>query len=285
MSNKPCKVIIKNKYNDLTKIEKKIADYLLSNDISFMQLPISKFAENVGVAGSAVIRFCKTLGFSGYSDFKMNMAMEAVKEKSIAILPDIGPEDNIQDIVNTVFSSSIKALKDTLKMLDLQKIPAIIEKLSCARHIYLYAVGTSIPLIEDMQKRLMRLGYISFSISDVYEMQMSLMNITPQDFVIAISHSGRTEQVVNIVKKAKELYVPTLCITSYSESTLAKLCDFSLVDYSDENKYPIEAVSSRIAHMAIIDAIIVALTTKNFEDAKLRTERTVELLGEIRYEK
>lgn len=285
MANKPCKVIIKNKYNDLTKVEKKIADYLLSSNIGFMNIPISQFAENAGVAASAVIRFCKTLGFSGYSEFKINMAMEAFKEKSIAILPDIGPDDNMEDIVNTVFSSSIKALKDTLKMLDLKTFPQIIEKISKARHIYLYAVGTSIPLIEDMQKRLMRLGYISFSMSDVYEMQMSLMNITSKDFVVAISHSGRTEQVVDIVKRAKKLNVPTLCITSYSESTLAKLCDFSLVDYSDENKYPIEAVSARIAHMAIIDAIIVALTTKNFDDAKHRTEKTAELLGEIRYEK
>lgn len=80
-------------------------------------------------------------------------------------------------------------------------------------------------------------------------------HLSPQDVVIGISHSGSSKDIVDAFKIAKESGATTIAITNNGKSPIQKVSDYILFTASDETKYNILALSSRIAQLAIINAI------------------------------
>ena len=74
----------------------------------------------------------------------------------------------------------------------------------------------------------------------------------------------------------------TAAITSYRTSPLAQTADYSLTAYPDDINYPVEAVSARLAHICILDAIAVILTLRQGEEAAAHLRTRNEILERIR---
>lgn len=283
MDNKSCLMAIKNNYKQLTGVEKKIADYILKNSEKVIHMSIGEFAENAGVAKSAVIRCCKSIGFDGYAKFKIALAMELSKNKQLNYTPYILGEDDAGVILDKIFSANVKTLHDTAEKIDRTVLKNVVDLLAEANAIYIYAIGTSCGIAADFQYRLMQMGYMSFCLSDVPSMKVSTMNIKKDDVAIGISHSGRTIATIEALKLAKEKGAKTVCITSYPESEITGVCDYPLEVYSDEIQYPVEAISARIAHISVIDAITVSLSARNYDETVERSKRTREILNTVRF--
>ncbi|MBR5586496.1 MAG: MurR/RpiR family transcriptional regulator [Clostridia bacterium] len=280
---KACLHSIKSKYERFTKTEKKIADFVLKNSEKTVNLTADELASIAGCAKSAIVRFCKTAGFDGFSKLKLSLAVELSKNKKLNFVPYIYPEDNASDILDKVFSANVKTLHDTAEKIDRQALQAVVDLLADAKNVYIYGVGTSAVVVNDFQYRLMNLGYNATSFTDVVFMKTSAMNVKKGDVAIGISHSGRTVATVDALKLAAENGAKTVCITSFADSPIAKACDLPIEIFSDEIQYPVEATSARIAHFSVIDTITVALSAKDYEEAYERSVKTRELINSIRY--
>ena len=283
IKNHSCLMSIKNNYKKLTDAEKKVADYIVKNSSEVIVMSISELSEKSNSAKSAVIRCCKSLGFNGYSDLKISLAMELSKNKQLNYTPYISPDDNAGDILDKVFSANVKALHDTAEKTDRKVLQNVVDLLSLAKTVYIYGIGTSASLAREFQYRLMQFGYTAIYYTDVPSMKISTMNIKKGDVAIGISHSGRTIATVDALKLADNMGADTVCITSYPESEITKVSDYSIEIFSDEIQYPVEAVSARIAHLSIIDAICIALSAKNYESAIIRAKNAHDLVNTIRH--
>lgn len=282
--NNFCLMNIKNKYHSLTKTEKKVAEYILKNSENVVKMSVDELSQNCGAVKSAVIRCCKSLGFSGYSELKIALAVELSKNKQLNYVPYIYPEDNVSDILDKVFSANVKTLHDTAENINRQLLNKVTEVLAKADMIYIYGIGTSAAIVNDFQYRLMQLGYRAVCYTDVALMKISTLNIKKGDAAIGISHSGRTVATIDTIKLAKEHGAETICITSYPESLITDECDYPIEVFTDEIQYPVEAVSARIAHISVIDAITIALSAKDYENAVERAAKSHELIDSVRYE-
>lgn len=283
--NDSCLLMIKNKYDLLTNAEKRIAEFILKNSEAVIKMSAEKLAENAQTAKSAVVRCCKSLGFDGYSSLKLALAVDLSKNKQFNYVPYIYPHDSTGDILDKVFSSNVKTLHDTAQKLDRACLHQVVELLSKSHMIYIYGMGTSSAIVNDFQYRLMQLGYNAVSYTDVPSMKISTLNIKKGDVAVGISHSGRTVATVEVLELAKAAGAETVCITSYPNSQITKVSDYSIEVFSDEIQYPMEAISARIAHMSIIDTIAVALSAKDYENAFERSAKTYELINTVRYKK
>ncbi len=284
MHKTSCLQSIKNLYSDLTEAEKKVAQYILNHADHVITMPIATLAQQSGVAKSAVIRCCKSLGFAGYADLKVSLIMELSKNKELNYSPYIAKDDHPGDILEKIFSSNIKTLHDTAANIDRASLDSMVDLLEKAENIYIYAIGTSSCIAHDFQYRLMQLGRNAFCFTDVPTMKVSTMNIKKGDVAIGISNSGRTIATIDALVLAKESGATTCCITSYHGSEITKHTAYSLEIYSDEIQYPIEAISSRIAHLSLIDVLTVSLSARNYEDTWSRAKQTRRLIDSIRYE-
>lgn len=281
MSNIICTSLIKNLYQSLTAAEKAVADYILLNKDKVLHMTVAELSTATGVAGSAVIRLCKSLGFSGYSQLKINLAQETTDEYDV-LLPAVKKGDNASEVFNKVFNSSIKTLQDTLKMVDVETITQAVNMLKNSKRIEFYGVGTSSTIAMDAYFRLMRIGYPAYFATDSHILRVSSSNLDSNCTAVGISHCGCTKDTVEGLKLAKQNGAKTIAITSYKNSPICEYADVSLVVYSDEIRYPIEAVSARIAHIAILDSLCVSLSLENYERTSDYVDKMNDLFSSMR---
>lgn len=282
MTAKFCLLSIKNNYHSLTSVEKKIADYILANSSDVISMSIGELAEKSGSAKSAVVRCCKSLGFSGYSELKISLAAELSKNRQLNYVPYISPNDTPGNILDKIFSANIKTLHDTAEKIDRDILSSLISALSKANAIYIYGVGTSSAFVNEFGYRLMQLGYTSFSHTDIVSMKISTMNIKNTDIAIGISNSGRTSATIEALKLASAQGAKTACITGFPQSPITEISDYPVEVFTDEIQYPIEAISARIAHLSVIDAITIALSATDYENAVSRSKKAHEIINTIR---
>lgn len=284
MKEKLCLVLIENKYSNLTAAEKKIADVILKNGAQVIDMNVSELARAAGVASSAVIRFCTTLGFEGFSKMKIALAIELSRNNYEGYSTEVTNADSSADVLKKVFDSGKKALDDTLAMLDRTAFDRAVSTMLYAEKICFFGIGTSSSVAEDAGYRIMQLGYPAFSATDPLYMRINAGNLKKGDVAFAISNSGQSRDTIDALRTAHEKGATTTVITSYKDSPICRYADIVLSVYSDELRYPIEAVSSRIVTISVLDAIKVTLSLQNpektAESIRLQREAVKSLRGE-----
>ena len=276
---------IKRHYDGLTAAEKRVADYVLQYPSEAAGLSAAALAKRAGTAPSAVIRFCKSVGFEGFSALKMQLAVELSRQTPASYMSCVEPSDSATAVLDKIFAANVKALQDTVSRMDRGAFQRTVEALSGAQTVYIYGVGTSAPMAGELQHRLMLLGIPAHSYTDVVAARLSTMNIRPGDVAFGISHSGRTEVTVVALTLAKGAGAVTACLTSYAGSPITRHSDHVLTVFCDETRYPVEASSARTAQTGVIDALVAALGAGRYETAAQRSGRIHDLLEDIRYQK
>lgn len=274
---------IHNLYKKLTKTEKKLASYVLANPEKVIRMTAKELAEECSTVPSAVIRLCKSLGTEGFSDFKISLAADIRRNEDLGKLPAFSAGDSNENVFKKVFSSGIATLYNTLAMANFESIDKIAKALCEAERIFIFGVGTSAIIANDAQYRFSQLGFQAYAYTDILYMNVAAMNTNEKDVIIGVSHSGETKAVVSAVRHANEAGAKTFAVTSFSKSQIAIECSDALVAYSDEENYPVEAVSARIAHLCIIDALAMILSSMKYDNLSDYIAKRNQILNELRY--
>lgn len=272
-------------YDALTPAEKSIADYILQYPSETVQLSASSLAKRAGTAPSAVVRFCKSVGFEGFSAFKVQLAVELSRQAPSSYMASVEPTDSASTVLDKIFTANVKALQDTLSRIDRKAFTEVAALLSNANTIHIYGVGTSAPMVYELHHRLMLLGFQVHNYTDLVSVRLSTMNLKPGDVAFGISHTGRTETTVDALTLSKEAGAATVCLTSYAGSPITQISDHVLTVFCDETRYPVEASSARIAQTCVIDALVAVLSTMCYEKATQRSRQMHDLLEAVRYQK
>lgn len=283
MQPQSCLMKIRHLYETLTPAEKRIADYILENSAQVVQMTISNLAQQCSVAKSAVMRCCKTLGFTGYPALKLALSAELAQNSQYNFSPYISPKDSSVAILDKIFAANVKTLHSTAQHIDRTMLQSVIDGMDQARCIYIFGIGTSAALCNDFQYRLTLVGKTALCFTDVPSMKVATLNVQPDDFVIAISHSGRTIPTIEALQLASKQGAATACLTSFPHSPIVEICHYPVCIYSDEVNYPMEALSSRIAHISVMDAITVALSSKDYNEAARRAQFSRKYIETNRY--
>ena len=274
---------IHNKYNTLTETEKKIAAYVLNNPLQVTTLTAKELAACCDTVQSAVIRFCKSIEVSGFAELKLILARESTTGETVKTLPAFSRSDDTETIFKKVFASGIRTLKDTLSMLDFAKIEEIVNVLVTARNVYIFGVGTSSTVAADAGYRFSQFGIPAHACTDQLFMNVLAGNLKEGDVAVGISHSGQTKAVVDALRRAKNAGASTIALTSFADSLLSQECDLTISVYADEKNYPVEAVSAQVAHICVIDALMMALGTRQGDTFEEHIAIRNEALKDIRY--
>ncbi len=274
---------IHNKYASLTETEKKIADYVLRHPLQVTGLTAKELAANCDTVQSAVIRFCKSIEVTGFAALKLILARESAPQESTNVLPAFSRWDDTETIFRKIFASGIRTLKDTLSMLDFGKIEEIVALLSHARNVYIFGVGTSSTVATDAGYRFSQFGIPAHACTDQVFMNVLAGNLKEGDVAFGISHSGQTKTIVDTLRRAKKAGASTIALTSFADSLLSQESDLAISVYADEKNYPVEAVSAQVAHICVIDALMMALGTRQGDTFEEHIAIRNEALKDIRY--
>ena len=270
---------IQSQYSTLSKVGKRIADYILADPVHITSISIQQMAAELDIAESSIIRFCKIVGCAGFSEVKLLLAKYSPKSVR-TIFEDLSETDSISTISESVLSRNIDTLERALQLLDFEKIEQAVGVLSRAENILILGVGASGTIAEDFYIRLMRIGIRAVSLTDSHLMQIQASQCGPDTAVIAISHTGKTREIVSAVRTARECGAPTIGITGYPDTPLKEVSNICLELYSPEQLF----VSPRVAQFSLIDTLYVSLAIRRKDSVVQNIERMNEVLKPFRME-
>lgn len=274
---------IHNVFKNLTPAEQKVASFILKFPQKVTDTTIKELAGCCGVAPSAVNRMCKSVGAGGFSDLKLSLAGELAKENQGNELLPFKKGDSSETIFSKVFSSGINTLKNTYSMLDIKTGTAVAKAISKAGKVYIFGVGTSSVIAMDASYRFSQLGVQCYAYTDILQISVMANNMKKGDVALGISHSGTTKIIVDAMRTAKKAGATTIALTSFSKSLLYKESDMAVSVYADEENYPVEAVSARIAHMCVVDALMMTIASFEHESYTEHISTRNKALDKIRY--
>ena len=219
-----------------------------------IHLSVTELAQESGTSPATVVRFCQGLEFRGYQELKLALARETVAP-DLQLLDEVDAADGPSQIVSKVLSGAANALQEAARAVDGPGLARLADLIVGANRVLFVAVGTSAPLASDAAYRLTTIGVDARFIADAHVQHVSARMLGPQDACVAVSHTGSTTETLTAVRAAARSGAATAAITSFARSPLTESVDRVLVAGSRETAYRIEAMTSRIVHMSVLDAL------------------------------
>lgn len=256
--------VIRGYYSSFTPSEKKVANYILEGKPGTIRMTLADVAAESGVSDASVLRFCRSLGYKRWLEFKIDLT-RALPIPAEQILDEVKIEDSPGVLAKKVFQNSIQAIRDTRAVLDEEQFERAIELISGAEKILIIGVGTSGPIAHEMYNRFFRLGLNCKVQTDSYLQLMESALLSSRDLVIVISQTGDSTDLLKTTALAKTKGCSVIVITGNSGSKLTRYADVVLLSVSHENR--IETIASRIAQYALTHALFIGLVMRNISEA------------------
>lgn len=214
------KSLISEHYSSYSKSERKLANHILDDDVdSIVFTTITELSNELHIGEATIVRFCKKIGFNGFQDFKLMLALE--KEKGVTNQKE-GAMHHLRDKIVNVLDNSINRIQDQL-------IKQVSEVIHEASDIYIIGVGASGYIAEIFEDRLMRIGVASKAIKEGHRQLSQLGIAKKEDLVIAISLTGITEDIYLAVEEAKKRECRVIAMTNHKDSPIAQIADYVLL--------------------------------------------------------
>lgn len=266
---------IHSKYNNLTHTEKKVADYVLDNAASVIYMSITDLADTCGVGESSIFRFCRSLNYKGYQDFKIALAHTITVGNEIPQLTDrILMNDTIEQVASKVLSTNISALNETFKLIDYAKIDQAIDHLVQAERILFFGVGSSLMTAMEAHIKFMRITNKSMCSIDSHLQMMTASLMTERDVAVMISYSGSTKDTIEVAQKAKERGAHVISITRFEKSPLTASSDLTLLCGANEGPLQGGSLSAKISQLYLMDVLYIEYFKRTYEESVVNKENT-----------
>ncbi|MEG0365739.1 MAG: MurR/RpiR family transcriptional regulator [Coprobacillus sp.] len=247
--------------------EKKIAKYIINHYDDVVEMTVGDLASASGASEASVSRFCRKIGVKGFHHLKISLAKEMVESDTpeVKVTNHISADDISQSLQN-ILANKVEELKQTVSMMDNDKLHDILNVILKARNVQFVAVGNTVPVAIDGAFKLNEIGIASVA-STIWENQIGFIyNLTNQDVVISISNSGESRGVITAIKAAKEVGAITISITNNEKSTVALASDYHITTATREKLFLDGYCFSRVSATTVIEILYLFLTSMK-EDA------------------
>lgn len=273
MVGESCKEKIRGRMHLLTNTEAKVAGYVLDNYEQVLSQNITELAESAGVSDASVVRFCRSIGYKGFQDFKVNAARDVLpREKHFN--PCLEKGDNLETICKKIFTSEVNVLNRTLAGIDMETIADAADKIRRADKLVFFGTGGSLLVGKDAQHKFMKIG-IRAMVYDDMDMQLMASSLMEEgEIAFGISHSGSNYKVMNCLKNAKDNGAGTIALVGRGRTPISKMADIALYCASEETMFRSESVSTRIAQLAMIDALVAIVAFEDYENSYTAIQKT-----------
>lgn len=260
---------IRERMPKFSKSQKIISNYILESYDKAAYMTASKLGATVNVSESTVVRYAIELGFEGYPEFQHSL-QEIVRTK-LTSFQRMEVTNNLigdGDVLSKVLQSDIDKIKRTVDEIDREAFAAAVEKIVCAKHIYILGLGSASVLARALNHSLRMIFddvrfIMASSATEIYE---QTLGICPDDVMIAISFPRYSKKVVNTVSYAKKTGADIIALTDSEASPIARFADQLLCARSDMASFS----DSLVAPLSVINALVVAVSRKKQDELSVR---------------
>lgn len=261
--------LIESKYEELTEVEKLIADYFI--DTEDTDLSSKTVSQKLYTSEAALTRFAKKLDLSGYREFvyrfKVSRKMAFNKKK---------------EIDSPIFDTYREILLKSYNLYSYQDYDRLVEAILSSKRIFIYGVGSSGNLANEFGTRLIRLGLDAEAVTDTHMLLLNSVRLNAGDMVIGISYSGKSIEVIEGLRKASKLGLKTVLFVSNDKARWAKDFDFVMLLAHKQNLEYSNIISPQFPAMVMLDILFKKLYDKRLTSGDVYMNSVNEMLQVIK---
>lgn len=227
------------------QVEIGIFEFIMANSLVIPYMTIRELAKEVAVSTTSIMRFIKKIGYDSYNDFKYAYKM--------SLKSDLHLERNYD------FSEVIDCLKKFNSTYYKDKFNEAMVLIGNSENVLFLGLGNSGTVGEYGARRFTSAGKFAISVSDPY---LKLSSLSRDTLIIALSVSGETPQVVDMIMSCKQAGCKVIVITTTENCTLARLSDVTIPYYINKNRTKFFDMTTQMPVIGIIEN----LTTMCFQE-------------------
>jgi DNA-binding MurR/RpiR family transcriptional regulator len=259
----------------LSPVGTRIAAEILAHPDSVTNETISQFATRCRTSEASIVRFCRTIGLTGYPQLRIRLASELGRETAHLGDPGaatntqwhaaISPSDSLADAVAKVSFAEKVGLQETIAALDMAVLEKVVDGCITADRSVTFGVGASALAAGDLSQKLLRIGRTSFSFVDAHEAVATASLLKPGDIAIGFTHSGQTSEIAHFLRTARGRGATTVAITNTSDTAVTQLADLTLFTKVRETVFRSGDMASRIAQLSLVDCIFIGVAQRDHQ--------------------
>lgn len=274
---------IANSFPSFHASEAAIAHAVLDHPEEVAGMNISQLATFSETSAASVVRFSKAMGFKGFPDFRMALVSELSRRDHLGIHGSeldggITIQDSPEEVIRKISQADARAIQSTAARLDVASFVATVDAWEKAEVIGLIGVASSGYVVMDLQLKLNRLGKNAIAWRDAHSALTSISLLKPNDVLVAVSHSGTTVDIVDVITEFKARGVTIVLITNGMRSPSTALADVVLYTSARETTFRSGATASRIAQLTVVDCLCVALAQRHWRETKTALDLSREVI-------
>lgn len=259
---------IENKYNDLFKRQKQVANFIMKNPDKVIMMNVAELASECGVSDATIVRMCQHVGYQGYHEMRLLLSR------------DVGREDDNQsryenlDSIDYAMKVTLENLRWLSTQIDKDLLKSSVQLILKADTVYIAAIGNTTPIANDLEFRLARFGIRAYTAS-MTETFLNYVSLgSEKDILIAISNSGESKRVIQGVEMAKSIGMKIIAITGKKLSPLAKIADYAIiVGHNSKLFNRINEPVSHVPELFINDLILYSVKIYSNSNSGYKTKR------------
>jgi DNA-binding MurR/RpiR family transcriptional regulator len=260
-----------------------IAEAILQNPDEAAGMNITQIADRSSTSVASIVRFCKTLGFKGYPEFRMaligQLSRQVAQGTDLHLDGGITVDDSAEEVIRKIAYADSLAIKTTAERLDVEVFMKTVDVWDSASTIGIIGFASSAYVAMDLQLKLNRLGKRSVAWSDLHTALTSISILKKGDVLVAISHSGTTLDIIDVITEFKEKGITVVLITNALRSPATAIADLVLFTSARETTLRSGATASRIAQLTVVDCLCVSLAQRNWSGTKVALDESRAAVG------
>lgn len=257
--------VISECYNNLTKSEKSIANYLRKNQEESAFLSAAELAQQLDLSEATLVRFARTLGYSSYPAMR-TVLQESFRRRVTHSVRLRGKLDELRDsgdIFERLVISEMDYLTQALETVDRVALNRAVELLKTRKRVFVLGLGPSISLVDLIQIRLGRFGHQVIPLTNSgREIVEPLLLMTKDDLVFTICFFDVTPALQLVLDFANQVECPVIMLTDTLGSIIGDKADVVLA----AKRGPVSKFHSLVIPMTIINTLLLALASEDQED-------------------
>jgi RpiR family carbohydrate utilization transcriptional regulator len=258
--------VIRSALAALSSSDGRVARAVLADPGAILHMSVSDLAAAAGTSSSTVVRACQRLGLSGFQHLKIAIAQSTAQTHDGHIA--VSQKDSALETLTKTLSIAAKTVGEAASTVDAEAYEAAIGAVSRASQVLVLGVGTSMAPAQDVTYRLVTVGVNARTAQPGSSAALTARLLTRSDVCLAISHTGASKDTVKVARIARATGARVVGVTSFLHSPLAETCDHLLVAGGPDMGFRLEATTSRLAHLAVLDALVISVAFQTWDRAR-----------------
>jgi DNA-binding MurR/RpiR family transcriptional regulator len=269
---------------EFTGALQRVAEHVLRDPAAAARATIVELAERSGTSPATITRFCRALGFDGYSDLRLSIASETGRAArqagwTVDIGREIQPGDPLDRVLHQIMAADSRALTETARLLDLRAVERAADAIAGSSRVDIYGISGSALVGAEMQLCLHRIGLAAWSWTDVHNGLASAALLRAGDVALGVSHTGQTRETIEMLAEAGSSGATTIALTSFPRSPLAEVADIVLLHAMQATTFRPDALSGRHPQLVVLDLLYIAVAQRTQDRTHAAFRATARAVG------